>query len=108
MAGRALEPVDRGLHLAHQARVLAERLVRAAPAVVARDADARGKDPLGPRRPGLFGGDMLHVAHQRRITSGAQADVLRENCGPVHIPVAVHRVDAVDPVSYTHLTLPTK
>ena len=93
--GRALEAVDGGLHHLHEVGVLAEGLIGAAPAVVARDADAGGKDPLRPRRPRLFGGDMLNVVHQPWVTAGAQADVMREHRRAVHVPVAVHGVDAV-------------
>ena len=46
--GRALEAVDRGLHLRHQAGVLPEALVGAAPAVVARRADAGREAHCGP------------------------------------------------------------
>ncbi len=96
MAGRALEAVDRGLHLAHELRVLAEGLVRAAPAVVARDADAGGERPLGSGRPGLLGGDVRHIAHELRVAGGAEPDVVREDGGAVHVAVAVHGVDAVE------------
>ena len=94
--GRALEAVDRGLHHLHEAGVLAEGLIGAAPAVVARDADAGGEDPLRSGRPRLLGGDVLYVVHQPWVTAGAQADVMREDRCAVHVPVAVHGVDAVE------------
>jgi len=92
----ALEAVDGRLHLRDEARILAEGLVRAAPAVVARHADARREGPLRPGGPRLLGGDMLDVAHEVRVARGAEADVVREDRRAVHVAVAVHGVDAVE------------
>jgi hypothetical protein len=96
MPGRSLEPVDGGLHLLDQLRRLAERLVDATPAVVAGDTDARGEGPLRSGRTRLGGGDLLHLPHERRVTRGAEPDVVGEDGGAVHVPVAVDGVDAVD------------
>src|SRR6185312_9145880 len=53
-----LVAVDRGLEPLDEPRVLAEGLVRTAPAVVARGADAGRERPLRAGRAGLFGGDL--------------------------------------------------
>ena len=54
------------------------------------------KAHCGPVVARLLGGDVLDVAHQRRVAGGAQADVVREDRRAVHVAVAVHGVDAVE------------
>ncbi len=95
---RALEAVDRGLHRDHQRRVLAERLVRAAPPRRRgpRTCTARTSH-CGAGRPDLLRGD---VARRRSTSAGsrvdAEPDVVREDRRADQVVVAVHGVDAVE------------
>src|SRR5450756_228475 len=95
MAGWSLEPVDGRLHQDDELRVLTEALVGATPPVVLRSGDARREDPLGSAGAGLGRGDVLDLTNQSRVARSAQADVVGEYGGPVHVAVPVHRVDAV-------------
>src|SRR5215212_10379232 len=75
---------------------LAEALIRAAPAIVARGADARRERPLRAGRARLLRGDVPDPAHEVGVARRAEADVVREHGCPEQVAVAVHGVDAVD------------
>ena len=92
----ALKSVDDRLHLVDEGRVFAEGLVRTAPALVARDADAWREGPGGAGRPGLGCRDHAFLLHERGIARCAHADVVREHGGADEVVVAVHGVLAVD------------
>src|ERR1035437_3049224 len=96
MTGWSLEPVDGRLHLDDELRVLTEALVGATPAVVLRGADARREAPWGSAGAGLRRRDVPDLFDQSRVAGGAQADVVREDGGPVHVAVPMDRVDAID------------
>src|ERR1035437_10864058 len=96
MTGWSLEPVDGRLHLDDELRVLTKALVGATPPVVLRGADARREAPLGSAGAGLRRRDVPALFDQSRVAGGAQADVVREDGGPVHVAVPVDRVDAID------------
>ncbi len=92
----ALQPVDLSLHPRDERRILAEGLIGAAPADVARHTQARGKAPLRTGRAGLGGRDLALGLGERRIARRAHADVVREDGRADHVPVAVDGVLAVD------------
>ena len=93
----ALQPAHRGLaELGHQRRVLAEALVRAAPALVARHGHARRERPVDAGRADFGAVSAADLLDQLRVARGAQADVVRKDHGADHVAVAVHGVDAVE------------
>ena len=96
-AAALLEPVDvRGAHERGELDRLAERLVGAAPPLVARHGDDRRERKVcaDPRR--LLGDGARHLFDQRRVARGAEADVVREHGRAVDGARAVHDVEAVD------------
>ena len=82
--------------LLDERRVLPEALVRPAPALVARDAQARRERPRHAGGLRLVGRDRALLLDQRRVVRGAHAGVVREQRGPVDVVVAVDLVRAVD------------
>src|SRR4029450_4822825 len=72
---RALEAVDRRLHLDDQGRVLAEALVGPAPAQVPGHADAGREHPLGAGGPRLGGRHVLDLLHQPGVGGGRGASL---------------------------------
>ena len=92
----ALETVDDRFHPGHQRGILAEALVGAAPAFVAGDADARAEAPRDAGCAHLLGGRLADFPQERGVTSGTEADVVREDRGAEDVAVAVDGIDAVD------------
>jgi hypothetical protein len=90
------QAVDRGLHLQDQPGVLAEALVGAAPAVVARGAHARREDPPRPGRARLLRGHAVDRPDEPRVAGRAERDVVREDRGAEQVAVPVHGVDPVE------------
>jgi len=75
--------------------ILREALVRAAPAVIARDGHGGREGPVDARRADLSRGDVRDLLHEVRVARRAQPDVVREDHGADHVGVPVHSVHAV-------------
>src|SRR5690606_23221835 len=92
----ALHAGDDRLHGLDQRRVLAVRLVGAAPALVAGDADAGREVPRDAGGAHLVGGDRARLLGELRVAARTDADVVRHDRRADDVVVAVHRVHAVD------------
>jgi hypothetical protein len=92
----ALEPGDDGGHVAHHLRVLAEALVAPAPPRVPAHRDAGSEDVGDAGGPDLQRHGSSDPPRQLWLPGAAEADVVREDGGFVHVAVAVDGVDAVD------------
>ena len=95
---RVLEPValiaahHRRAELADEERVLAERLVDAAPAEVAGDAQHGGEGPVDAGGRHLDGGGPRDLLDELRIPGGGHAELGREDRRPLPEGVAVDAV----------------
>jgi hypothetical protein len=92
----ALQAGDVAGHRGRDLGVLAERLVRAAPAVVAGHAEAGREVPVQAGGGDLVGRGPPDLLHQGRVAGRAEADVVRKDRGAADVVVPVHRVYAVD------------
>src|SRR5579864_1259183 len=76
----------------YQLRVLRITLIESAPAGVARHGYGWGKRPIDPAGCNLQRCNSANVPDELRIISGAKPYVVRKNCGPEKIIVAMHRI----------------
>ena len=92
-----LKPVGVGdAHGGRKLGRLAERLVGAAPALVAGDRHHGREGEVGARAGGLFGDGGRDLLDQGRIARGAETDVVRKDDGALHGPDPVNDVQAID------------
>jgi hypothetical protein len=93
----ALQAADRRrAERAGQQRVLAEGLVRAAPAQVALGVEDGGEVPYDARRAHRAPGALAQVLGERRVERRAQPDLVGDHGGVEEVVVAMDGVGAVD------------
>ena len=94
----------RDAHRRRQLDGLAERLIGSAPVFVARHRHDRREGEVGTDAGGLVGDDAGDLLDQRRITGGAQPDIVRKHRGAVDGTNAVNDVEPVDDGDFKRLT----
>ncbi len=91
-----LSPQKGRSQLRHQGGILAESLVRAAPADVLGHGHARGEIPGHPGGPHFDRRRAADFIDQVRVARRPQADIVREDDGALDVIVPVHAVGAVE------------